>query len=304
MSLHITPEFKTKVVKALLEARTKFDGTDAQFAKQWGINNAVYSTLKTAKNYDGYLRDAQWFSMGRQLQVTATDRVWNTAKTDVYLAMYADITFCQANSKAMMYVDECGIGKSHNALSISRQLRNCFYVDASQAKTKQAFIRLLARTIGVDDRDKYLKVKSEIKYALSNLPQPMVIIDEAGDLEYPAFLELKELWNATNNLCGWYMMGADGLRAKIERGISYKKVGYAEIFSRFSERFGRVVPTDRATRVQFYKKLFTDVLSANMTNKSDLPKIVNKCLAQDTGEIGSLRRAETILLMYNNQTND
>ena len=302
MSLHITPEFKAKVVQALFEARTKFDGTDAQYAKQWGINNAVYSTLKSVKSYDGLLKDAQWLTIGRQLGVSANERKWVTAKTDVYVAMYEDISFCQANSKAMMYVDECGIGKSFNAMSIARQLRNCFYVDASQAKTKQAFIRLLARTIGVDDRDKYLQVKTNIKYALTNLPQPMVIIDEAGDLEYPAFLELKELWNATTNLCGWYMMGADGLRAKIERGISVKKVGYAEIFSRFSERFGRVVPSDRTNRVLFYKKLFTDVLSANMTDKRDLPKIVNKCLAQDTGEIGSLRRAETILLMYNNQT--
>lgn len=298
MSLQISPEFKTKVVQALLQARSQFDGTDTQFAKQWGINNAVYSTLKSAKRYDGLLRDAQWLNIGRSLQVSAHERTWVTAKTDVYAAMLEDITFCQSHSKAMLYVDECGIGKTHNGMSIARGLRNCFYVDASQAKTKQAFIRLVARTIGVDDRDKYLSVKSNIKYALTTLPQPMMIIDEAGDLEYPAFLELKELWNATADLCGWYMMGADGLRAKIERGISYKKVGYAEIFSRFSERFGKVVPSDRTARIQFYRKLFTDVLSVNMKDKKDLPKIVNKCLAQETGEIGSLRRAESILLMY------
>ncbi len=43
---------------------------------------------------------------------------------------------------------------------------------------------------------------------------PLVVLDEAGDLQYEAFLELKALWNATEMCCGWYMMGADGLRRR------------------------------------------------------------------------------------------
>jgi hypothetical protein len=297
MGLQITTDFKKAVLTALLAARQKFDGTDGQFAKQWGINNAVFSTLKTTTNYDGLLKDSQWLNMGRELDITINQRKWVTARTDVYEAQWQDITFCQSHAKAMLYVDDCGIGKTHNAKHIARSLNNCFYIDASQAKTKQAFIRLIAKTIGVDDADKYIKVKANIKYALANLPQPMVIIDEAGDLEYTAFLELKELWNATAGVCGWYMMGADGLRAKIERGIGNKKVGYAEIFSRFSERFGKVVPAGKEDKIAFYKKLFGDVLSANMTNKTNLNKIVNKCLASGTGTIGSLRRAESILIL-------
>jgi hypothetical protein len=297
MGLQITTDFKKAVLTALLAARQKFDGTDGQFAKQWGINNAVFSTLKTTTNYDGLLKDSQWLNMGRELDITINQRKWVTARTDVYQAQWQDITFCQSHAKAVLYVDDCGIGKTHNAKHIARSLNNCFYIDASQAKTKQAFIRLIAKTIGVDDADKYIKVKANIKYALANLPQPMVIIDEAGDLEYTAFLELKELWNATAGVCGWYMMGADGLRAKIERGIGNKKVGYAEIFSRFSERFGKVVPAGKEDKIAFYKKLFSDVLSANMSNKTKLNKIINKCLAGGTGAIGSLRRAESILIL-------
>lgn len=299
MGLQITNEFKKQVVDALLTSRTNFDGTDTQFAKQWGINNAVYSTLKTATNFDGLLRDAQWLSMGRELDIQPNQRKWVTAKTDVFNVIAEEVEFCQANAKAMIFVDECEIGKTHTAKHLARTLKNCFYIDASQAKTKQQFIRLLARTIGVDDRDKYVKVKANIKYALSMLPSPICIIDEAGDLEYPAFLELKELWNSTAGFCGWYMMGADGLRAKIERGVAGKKVGYAEIFSRFSSRYSKVVPTGNADRMAFYKKLVSDVLSVNMRNKSKLSQLVNKCIAADHGSIGGLRRAETLLLIHN-----
>ena len=59
---------------------------------------------------------------------------------------------------------------------------------------------------------------------LRTIDTPLVILDEAGDLQYEAFLELKALWNATERCCAWYMMGADGLKEKINRAIEGKKV--------------------------------------------------------------------------------
>ncbi len=74
------------------------------------------------------------------------------ARTDVFTLIEEDVSFCQAHAKGMMCVDDCGIGKTFSAKYLSRSLKNCFYVDASQAKTKQQFIRLIAKTIGVDDK--------------------------------------------------------------------------------------------------------------------------------------------------------
>jgi hypothetical protein len=170
-------------------------------------------------------------------------------------------------------------------------------VDASQAKTKQLFIKLIAKTLGVPS-GKYADMKENIKYYLKNLPTPLMIIDEAGDLEYTAFLELKELWNATENCTGWYLIGADGLREKIKRGINSKKVGYRELFSRYSENYTSAVPYGTQDRLKFYEKLVRDVLSVNMQDKSNMGMIVNKCIVVDElGNIGGLRRAESMLMI-------
>ena len=83
-------------------------------------------------------------------------------------------------------------------------------------------------------------------FYLKTLNHPIIILDEAGDLQYDAFLEVKALWNATENYCGFYMMGADGLKEKMHRAINNRKVGYTEIFSRFGKRYGRVIPIDKA----------------------------------------------------------
>lgn len=296
--IQISNETKSQIVDHLLKQRERFDGTDNQFAKQWDINYSVFSRLKTADNYEGLLREAQWLNLGRELDVDVNQRKWVMARTDVYSMIEADVLFCKENAKSMICVDDCGIGKTFSGKHLSKTLRNTFYVDASQAKSRQQFIRLMAKTIGVDDKDKYVKVKANIKYALKMLPNPVVIIDEAGDLEYTAFLELKELWNATDKACGWYMMGADGLRRKIERGIHNKKVGYAELFSRYSERYSSIVPSDRSEKLSFYKKLITEVLTVNMKNKTKLNEIVKRCLTNDQdGNIGGLRRAESLSIL-------
>lgn len=294
--MNLTTEFKKKVVVELKNARTNFDGSDANFAKQYQINNSVFSRLKSGET-DGLLKDAQWLTIGRVLGVTMNDRSWKVARTDVFSAIEQEVLFCKSNAKARIFVDDCGIGKSFTAKYLSRNLKNCFYMDASQSKSKQVFIRNLARTLGVDDKGRYVDVKENIKYYLHVLPQPMVIIDEAGDLDYNAFLEIKELWNATEGVCGWYMMGADGLRAKIERGIACKRVGFREVFSRFSEKFGSVVPVERSSRIEFYTKLISDVLVINAPDKSKVSGIIKKCLVQQDGNIGGLRRAESLLIL-------
>ncbi len=296
--IQVTEQFKLNVLKALAEVRTNYTGSDTKFAQKWSLNPSIYSRLKNGENHDGLLSESAWLNLGMQLDVRLNDRKWNIAKTDVYTTIQDDVEFCQKYSKAKIFVDDCEIGKTVAAKQLCRTLTNCFYVDASQAKTKQLFIREIAQSIGIECNGKYADVKKAIKYYLKTLPLPLVIIDDAGDLEPKAFLELKEFWNATENACGWYMIGDDSLRVLINRFINSGKPGFRALFSRFSSSFGSVTPFDHNQKMQFYYKLLSDVLAVNMTNKSTMPNIINKCLRKGTsGQIGGLRRAESILIL-------
>jgi len=292
----LTRDFKQKVVKVMLSRRELYDGPDASFAKSLGLAASIYTRLKKGET-DRILRTSQWLELAQYLDVEIENRSWRTARTDVFNAIEEDIMFCKSNAKSMIFVDDCGIGKTYTARYLAKTVRNCFYVDASQAKTKGAFIRLVARTIGADSKVIYREVKESLKYFIKTLQKPIIIIDEAGDLEYGAFLELKELWNATEGYCGWYLMGADGLRAKIERGISNRKVGYAEIFSRYSEKFTTIVPREKSERNRFYRKLIVDTLTANNCPVDQVNEIVRRCMTNDSSFTGGLRRAESLLIL-------
>ena len=298
----INNEYRNKVREALAAVRPNFDGSDNQFAKSWGMQGAILSRIQKGQ-VEGVLADANWIRIGRELGVGTHDKKLNNAQTDVFIVIERDVKFCKENAKAKIFVDACGIGKTHTAKYLAKTLRNCFYIDASQAKTKQLFIRRIAKALGVDQIGSYNNVKENAKYYLRLIEKPIIIIDEAGDLDYGAFLELKEFWNATEGYCGWYMMGADGLKHKIEQGIANQKVGYREIFSRFSSRYTSIVPTDRNDKVAFYKKLFGDVLSVNVDDKSSINQIINRCITKDgNGNIDGLRRVESILILNSQST--
>lgn len=294
--MNITNEFKNTVAKALIEAREQFGGTDGQFAKIHDISASVYSRIKGGET-EGVLKESHWMQIGRKLNVSSSQRRWMTVRTSVFSMIEEECKFCKKYSKARILVDEPEIGKTYTAKYLARTMRNVFYVDASQASQKKSFVKALAQAIGVDTTGRILDIIEDVKYSLNALENPLVIIDEAGDVDYQVMLLIKELWNATENECGWYMMGADGLQKKFEKGIDNRKVGFRELFSRYSSKFSRIVPAERSAKQSFYREMITQVLDANTENKAVIPQIVNKCLVVKDGTIGGLRRAESLLIL-------
>ncbi|MWB92953.1 AAA family ATPase [Flavobacterium sp. GA093] len=290
--MNLTKQFKEKVREAILEKRENYGGSDADFSKSLGINSAIYSRLKKGET-DKIMSDTVWITIGRELQVKVFEDNWKVARTAVYDEIEDNLSFCKELSRSMVLVDDCGIGKSFCTKHIIKKMKNTFYVDCSQAKSKQLFIRLLAKTVGIDNQGKYYDVLANLKYYITTLEKPLIVIDEAGDLEYSAFVELKGIWNGTDGVCGWYMIGADGLRAKIQKGISGKKVGFAEIFSRFSDEFIKLVPNGKEDRQAYYSDLIGTVAIANMKDQSKIKPLIKKCLDKET----TLRYLETLIKM-------
>jgi AAA domain len=290
--MELTLEFKQKVRLAILEARKNYTGSDTDFAKSKGLNAAVFSRLKSGE-VEGIISNSNYITLGRDLQVNMTSDNWKVVRTKVYDQLEDSLNFCKEFSKAMIFVDECGIGKSFCTRHILRGMKNGFYIDCSQHKTRQQFIRALAKIVGVDNNGKYVDVKANLKYALLNIEKPIIAIDEAGDLDYTAFLEIKEIWNGTEKGCGMFMLGADGLKTKLENGFKNKKVGFAEIMDRFSDEIIKVVPTGKDDREAFFTELMTMVADANVKDKKEVPKLVRLCVKKGK----KLRHLDTLIKM-------
>ena len=280
-----TTEIKNKIMAAISAARRNYP-SDAKHASSLGITTSVYSAVKNGQT-DRVLSDSNWISIARKLGVSLRGEIeWKAANTPAFQYITAQLELCQQSSLSGILCDLPNIGKTFTARCYVQNHRNAVYIDCSQVKTKLKLIRKIAAEFGVDAKGRYADVYDDLVYYLRGIDNPLVILDEAGDLQYEAFLELKALWNATERCCGWYMMGADGLKEKINRSIECKKVGYTEMLSRFGDRYSKVVPDEANDRKAFLHEQARIVAKVNAPEGADIALIVRK-----SG--GGLRRVYT-----------
>ncbi|MDD4395338.1 MAG: AAA family ATPase [Bacteroidales bacterium] len=272
--MNLSNELKSKILQAIKARRESFGGSDAKFAVTLGINSSQLSRILRGDT-ERVISDANWISIARKLDVTLNELPeWKTAITPVYEFITGQLQFCQDNSSSRLMCDIADIGKTYTARCYVRTHTNAVYVDCSQVKTKQKLIRHIAKEFGVGTTGKYSDVYADLVFYLRSLPRPLVILDEAGDLDYGAFLELKALWNATERCCGWYMMGADGLKEKIRRSIDFKKVGYTEIFSRYGSRYQKASP-DSDKEIKEFKTVHAAlIIKANTNNEVNIQRLI------------------------------
>ena len=281
----ITNDIKIRIIEAIKANRENYP-SDAKHAAALGINTAVYSAVKNGQT-DKVLSDASWIAIARRLDVELRSKIeWKAAKTPTYLYIMAQLEFSQNSCTSGILCDIPNIGKTFTARLYASSHKNAVYVDCSQVKTKLKLIRKIAKEFGVNSNGRYSDVYDDLVFYLRSIDQPLIILDEAGDLQYEAFLELKALWNATERCCAWYMMGADGLKEKINRSIECKKVGYTEMLSRYGDRYSKVTPDDGKEREKFLREQAHIVAKLNAPEGTDVKAIVLKTQ-------GRLRRVYT-----------
>lgn len=274
-AMQLSNELKERTLAAILADRANYP-SDSKHATAIGISSSVYSTIKKGK-LDKQLSDSAWLSLARRLNVPLRGEIeWKVAKTDTYSYITSQLEACQERSLSALLCDIPNIGKTFSARHYARTHKHVVYIDCSQTKTKVRLVRSIAIGFGLDAKGRYEEVYADLVYYLKGLHQPLIILDEAGDLQYEAFLELKALWNATERACGWYMMGADGLRAKIERSIDCCKVGYTELFSRFGDAYRKVTPQDGEERKSFLLKQAVEVAKLNAPEGVDAVSLARK----------------------------
>lgn len=286
----IDQNFRKQVREAILKNQENFPSmSDSKYAKMIGLNPAIFSRLKNGET-EKLAGDNFWIEQGNKLGVNPNKKELKLARTAVYEQFLETITFCKNYSKSTIVIDECGVGKTRCTQHIVRGLQNAFYLDCSQAKTKTEFIRHLAKTIGLDNTGRIADIKSNIKYYLNLMDKPFIALDDAGYLETKVFIEIIEIWNATDKQCAWMMIGDDSLQLKLVKGLNSKKLGFRALFSRFSDECVHFVPTG-SQRTEFMQQLIGDVASVNLSSQAEVNKMIALCVSKGK----TLRHLETLI---------
>lgn len=300
--LQISDEFKQRVIYALLkrekEAVEEQGMNRKRFCNQIEINVSVLSRLKKGER-DGILSDTKIMHLAQFLDISPNNTNWDIANTPVLELITIQVMFCKKHSRIRAFADDCGIGKSESAKYISKSVPNAFYVPCKRAKTRMQFIKTIAKAIGIDTSGNSHEVTNRVISVLNSVLQPVVILDDLGYVNQESITLTLDIMDATENGCGWYIIGDDSLERKLERGVSNKTIGYRALFSRLGKKYSNIVPFEKGQKVQFYKDLIKDVLVTNSDlDDRQIDQLVLQCLESKSDEvIGDLRRAKDLLLL-------
>lgn len=244
-----------------------------KYSKSIGLSSTDFSFLERRKwaDNDKLFSVEKWLRIGRAVGFSFNEAArWNTAETAVFRFIKGQLQTCQSQSLANILCDEPGIGKTHAAKHYAAHTRNAFYINGGLFPNRYRFIRALAQAMGLDNTGSAEEVLQNITYYLSSMPTPLIIIDEAGDLQNATYLVLKRLYNELEGGCGMYMMGAPDLKKRIDASIRLRRNGFEEVYSRFGGRFTKLVPTDPAARAEFLRKEKMAVCKANGVEAGEL----------------------------------
>jgi len=250
--MELSLEKKKKILAEIAVKRSNFSGSDADFAETLSIKASQYSRIING-DLEKVISDANWLNIARKIGVNLSpERNEKIMKSPVFEYIYAQLEFCQREGASGLLCDLSDIGKTTAAKYYARNNKNVAYVDCSRNKSKPALIRAIAKEFGINTTGQLKEIYADLIYYLQSQTDSLVILDEAGDLEYSAFLELKALWNATEGCCGWYQMAVVAMKRKMELGITYQRIGYDENFTRFGGRFQKITP-DTDTEIKDFK---------------------------------------------------
>ena len=258
----ITKAIKLKIIEKLQE-REQIVGNRLKVCSAYDLRPDILSRLLGGET-EKVLSQQRWLRLARMLNVSLENEIEIiTARTETFNKIWAQLDFIKKYSVSGMLCDRADIGKTHTAKAYARENKNVVYVDCAQTKTVHAFIRTIAKGFGLEHTGLLKYVKGDLYDYVRTLEKPLVILDEFGDLPTSVYLEFKALWNATDHYCGFYAMGAGGLKAKIERLIAKKAVGFEEIFSRLGNKFQRITPMDAEGFEDFQTKQMIQIGKAN-----------------------------------------
>lgn len=288
--MELTQDIKSRILEGIKSDRNNYEN-DSRHAKVLGISPSVYTNLKQGKT-DKQLSDANWVGIARRLGINLRpEREWKTVVTATYEWLTRALEGCQELSVSGILCDIPNIGKTYTAMQYVKTHPNAVYIDCSQVKTKSLFIKQIAKEFGCTSRGLLIDIYRDLVAYLETADKPLIILDEAGDLKYEAFIEIKSLWNALNKeypTCGFYLLGADGLQAKIERNIEWRTVGFSEIFSRMGEKFPKAVEMGKKEREEYLLRQVMLVAKANAPEGADYKAIARRA--------GGLRRVYTEIM--------
>lgn len=232
----MTTEQKDQIQKLLRDYVAGYPSQTQAAATLDGVSEAT--VVQVLKGNWAQISDAMWRSIGSQVG-------WHEKQVELVetlnlqtLVLYYDLA--REHGETFAIVGPAGSGKSHTGKWYARSMRgrHVYYIECAGYWNKKYFLAELLQAMGRDNTGMNVyEMMRDVVTALRKQNHPLIILDEVDKLSDPVLQFFITLYNELKGTCGFVWTSTDAIQKRINRGISAKRMGYNEIFSRLGRRF-------------------------------------------------------------------
>ncbi|KAB8151780.1 AAA family ATPase [Kordia sp. TARA_039_SRF] len=143
----------------------------------------------------------------------------------------------QKNNMSIGICERAGAGKTETYKYYEREFVNVINVECGSQWTRKEFLKKMLRCAGLSPVGNSNRMMEKFIRHVRQMKKPLIIIDQADKLKDHALDLYIDMYNALSGKAGFVLSGADGFKKRIERGLKYGKVGFAELYSRLGQKF-------------------------------------------------------------------
>lgn len=232
-------EREKRRIQGQLEAYVRASGSQAKASKRLGIGGATVSAILKG-NWEQISHD-----MLRRVDAkTARSHEWQIVSTNAYTEIASVLNRCHQESSVTWVVGEAGSGKTTTARHYASTTEHAYYVLCSEDMHRRDFLNTISRSLGFSLPKQNLRESlMDVVDKLLSMDRPLLIFDEADKLSDSVFHYFIQLYNLLEDRCGMTFLSTAYIEKRMQRGLTLKKRGYAEMNSRLGRKFYVIDPT-------------------------------------------------------------
>lgn len=268
-----------QVIVAQLRAYVEKKGSQRKASNSLvGISSATINKLLNGTELDT-ISEEMWRNVAAQ--VGASEEEWVVAETQAHHDMTTFLHLAQRDALVGAVVGDAGTGKTAAISDYADKGRNVFHLVVSESWNKKTFMAKLIKSMGGSANGNNVnELMDEVVETLGKKEHPLLVLDEADKMSDSLMYFFITLYNELEGRCGIVMSATSYLEKRIRRGLSNKRKGYEEIFSRIGRKF-------------FYLAAVSDVDVMKVCAKNGIQdgRIIRRICSECEGDMRRVRRS-------------
>lgn len=251
--MKLTEQQKSTIVSRMLDyvahMDTSGDGktySRNKLAKEAKVNPAYLDAMITGLESGHFIfnntviKDTYFNRIAKLIGLEMDNKYWRTFETDQYLEIENDFIEAKTGATVKAIIGSTGTGKTFSAQRMrDKYPMGTFIITCANDFNLRDLIRYIAIEVGVSVGDDMSQsrirkaVEQKLKMLYENDLKPILVFDEAENLQLPAWGRVKSLYDNLKGMCAFMVLGTPNWFDRIKNMADTEKGIAPQIFSRF-----------------------------------------------------------------------